>query len=109
MPDHTGMEVADAGRDPIDRLARDRTVTAWLSGLDETELCGLLTDATALGTGIGGTTASIDVAGGPVFVKRVPPDRPRVARRTPRLHPQPVRAADLLPVRRGIRRVRCVA
>ncbi|MGW4940224.1 serine/threonine protein phosphatase [Actinoplanes sp. NPDC004185] len=54
------------------RLARHRAVGAALTGLDDTELAARVDAATPLGVGIGGRTARLDVAGVPVFVKRIP-------------------------------------
>jgi hypothetical protein len=54
------------------RLDRHRVVTAALTGLDDDELANRVETATPLGVGIGGRTARLDVAGVPVFVKRIP-------------------------------------
>ncbi|MDG4772915.1 hypothetical protein [Solwaraspora sp. WMMD792] len=54
------------------RAARHRTVGARLAALDDDELADLLTGATPIGTGMGGESATMSVAGVPVFVKRVP-------------------------------------
>lgn len=53
-------------------MARHRTVSTALSRLDDDELARRVAAAPAIGTGIGGDAARLDVAGGPVFVKRVP-------------------------------------
>ncbi|MEU6443993.1 hypothetical protein [Streptomyces sp. NPDC047046] len=45
---------------------------AELAALDDTALSRLLATSTPLAAGIGGRTARLDVAGTPVFVKRVP-------------------------------------
>lgn len=45
---------------------------AELAALDDAALARLLATSTPLGAGIGGRTARLDVAGTPVFVKRVP-------------------------------------
>ncbi|MGX9923159.1 hypothetical protein ACWIG4_25255 [Streptomyces sp. NPDC002248] len=45
---------------------------AALAALDDTALARLLATSTPLAAGIGGRTARLDVAGTPVFVKRVP-------------------------------------
>ncbi|MDG4767930.1 hypothetical protein O7632_28120 [Solwaraspora sp. WMMD406] len=54
------------------RVARHRTVAAHLAALDDDELATLLAGATPGDTGMGGATATMSVAGVPVFVKRVP-------------------------------------
>ncbi|MEU8612640.1 hypothetical protein AB0C29_32080, partial [Actinoplanes sp. NPDC048791] len=54
------------------RLDRHRAVAAALTGLDDDELAARVDAATPLGVGIGGRTARLDVAGVPVFVKRIP-------------------------------------
>lgn len=54
------------------RLDRHRVVGAALAALDDDELAARLGAATPLGVGIGGQTARLDVAGTPVFVKRIP-------------------------------------
>ncbi|WP_433720566.1 hypothetical protein ACQP2Y_36010 [Actinoplanes sp. CA-051413] len=54
------------------RLDRHRAVAAALTGLDDDELATRVDTATPLGVGIGGRTARLDVAGVPVFVKRIP-------------------------------------
>ena len=54
------------------RLAARATVSAHLAPLGDDRL-GLLVDgATPVGSGIGGSTATLDVGGVPVFVKRIP-------------------------------------
>lgn len=63
-------EHAAAARDG--RLARHRRVGAELALLSDTELTARLAAAGTTGTGIGGTTNALDVAGSRVFVKRVP-------------------------------------
>ncbi len=45
---------------------------AALAALDDTALARLLATSTPLAAGIGGRTARLDIAGTPVFVKRVP-------------------------------------
>ena len=54
------------------RLQRHRAVAAVLAGLDDGALTAMLDGATALGAGIGGQTARLEVGGAPVFVKRIP-------------------------------------
>ncbi|MEU8233703.1 serine/threonine protein phosphatase [Actinoplanes sp. NPDC048967] len=54
------------------RLDRHRAVADALAGLDDDELAARVDAATPLGVGIGGRTARLDVAGVPVFVKRIP-------------------------------------
>ncbi|HET8658042.1 MAG TPA: serine/threonine protein phosphatase [Micromonosporaceae bacterium] len=58
-----------AGRE---RLERHRAVAARLARLDDRRLAALLDTATPAGVGIGGTTASLEVDGVRVFVKKVP-------------------------------------
>ncbi|MET7748686.1 hypothetical protein [Micromonospora sp. NPDC005367] len=57
---------------PSVRVADHRLVSSELSSLDEDSLVELLDAATPLTTGIGGTTARLEVRGVPVFVKCVP-------------------------------------
>ncbi|AMW15262.1 hypothetical protein A4E84_10260 [Streptomyces qaidamensis] len=59
------------GVDP-GRLSDYDTVATSLALLGDTELRELVHRATPLGTGIGGSSARLDVSGTPVFVKRVP-------------------------------------
>lgn len=54
------------------RLAAHGAVSTALALLGDGELCRLLDTATPAGAGIGGTSAVLEVAGVPVFVKRVP-------------------------------------
>ncbi len=54
------------------RLARHSTVSTRLALLSDRQLAALLDEAAPAGAGIGGTTASLDVEGVPVFVKTVP-------------------------------------
>ncbi|MEU4445623.1 hypothetical protein AB0K14_25715 [Actinosynnema sp. NPDC050801] len=54
------------------RLAAHEVVAARLAGLSDRELAERVASATALGTGIGGRSAELDVAGTRVFVKQVP-------------------------------------
>ncbi|MQY14746.1 hypothetical protein SRB5_49220 [Streptomyces sp. RB5] len=54
------------------RLAAHRAVAASLTGSGDGALADLLDTAVPLGSGIGGTSALLEVAGTPVFVKRVP-------------------------------------
>jgi hypothetical protein len=54
------------------RLARYSEVSGSLALLSDRRLGRLVADAGATGSGIGGTSAVVDVAGVPVFVKRVP-------------------------------------
>ncbi|MGK5742183.1 serine/threonine protein phosphatase [Micromonospora sp. URMC 103] len=61
------------------RVANRRLVLAELSSLDEGGLAELISTATPLTTGIGGTTARLEVRGVPVFVKCLPlTDRERL-------------------------------
>ncbi|MFV2017240.1 hypothetical protein [Micromonospora sp. LOL_023] len=64
--------VPDAGDSDRGREVRHRTVRASLAALDDADLTDLLSRAAPLGTGIGGTTATVSIAGVPVFVKRIP-------------------------------------
>ncbi|MFE6776693.1 protein kinase family protein [Streptomyces sp. NPDC057702] len=80
-----------------ERLAARRavraTVAAWLDGLDDRRLRELVAAGTPLGVGIGGRAAVVEVAGTPVFVKRVPLTalelRPEHARSTANLFALP--------------------
>ncbi|WP_042456070.1 hypothetical protein [Streptacidiphilus jiangxiensis] len=54
------------------RLTAHDAASAALASLDDDALQELLDTATPLGTGIGGKAALLEVAGTPVFVKRVP-------------------------------------
>lgn len=54
------------------RLARYGDVSTALALLDDHQLGRLVAEAQALGSGIGGTSALLDIAGVPVFVKRIP-------------------------------------
>ncbi|MEV2272740.1 protein kinase family protein [Nonomuraea africana] len=54
------------------RLAAHSTVSTHLSLLSDRRLGALVDGATALGTGIGGTSALLEIEGVKVFVKRVP-------------------------------------
>ncbi|GAV41156.1 hypothetical protein Saa2_04059 [Streptomyces acidiscabies] len=54
------------------RTAAHSAVSAALARLDDAELTALLDTADPHGTGVGGTTARVRVAGHPVFVKRMP-------------------------------------
>src|SRR3984957_2188869 len=54
------------------RLARYSEVSSSLALLSDGKLGRLVDDAGSTGSGIGGTSAVTDVAGVPVFVKRVP-------------------------------------
>ncbi|MEV6522241.1 serine/threonine protein phosphatase [Longispora sp. NPDC051575] len=55
-----------------DRILRYADASATLALLGDHRLARLVDGATPLGTGIGGTTALLDVGGVPVFVKRAP-------------------------------------
>jgi hypothetical protein len=55
-----------------DRVARHRAAADHLAALDDGALAALLDAATPGGVGIGGATATLDVAGVPVFAKAVP-------------------------------------
>ncbi len=54
------------------RVAVHGAVSAALARCGDAELSELLAGAEPLGSGIGGTSALLDVGGAPVFVKRVP-------------------------------------
>ncbi|GIF69091.1 hypothetical protein Ais01nite_71260 [Asanoa ishikariensis] len=54
------------------RIARHEAVSAALARLTDDELAHRVASAHAIGTGIGGEVASLDVAGAAVFVKRIP-------------------------------------
>ncbi|MEV0589708.1 hypothetical protein [Nonomuraea sp. NPDC050310] len=54
------------------RLTAHKTVSTTLAGLGDHELTELVAHAPGLGSGLGGRSALLDVAGIPVFVKRVP-------------------------------------
>ncbi|MEU6004258.1 protein kinase family protein [Streptomyces sp. NPDC047197] len=54
------------------RLAAHEAVSTALARHDDRALLALVETAAPLGSGIGGTSALLDVAGTPVFVKRVP-------------------------------------
>lgn len=68
------------------RLLRYGDVSTALAGLSDHQLGRLVDEARALGSGVGGMSALLDVAGTPVFVKRVPltdlERRPRNVRST---------------------------
>ena len=54
------------------RLARYGDVSTALGVLSDHQLGRLVDEARALGAGVGGASALLDVAGAPVFVKRIP-------------------------------------
>ncbi|WP_017555933.1 protein kinase family protein [Nocardiopsis baichengensis] len=54
------------------RVAAYGTVAAHLSSLSDRRLAEAVSSASAVGSGIGGRSAELDVDGTPVFVKRVP-------------------------------------
>jgi hypothetical protein len=54
------------------RLAVHSAVSTALTGCDDRDLFALVDRAEPVGSGIGGTSALLDVGGTPVFVKRVP-------------------------------------
>jgi len=54
------------------RSAVHAAVSAALARLDDAELTAFLDAGERLGTGVGGSTARVEVAGWPVFVKRLP-------------------------------------
>lgn len=56
----------------MDRFARHRAVAAALSSLSDRELARVVDEAPALGTSIGGSSRRLEIAGTPVFAKRVP-------------------------------------
>ena len=78
----------------IARLAAHSSVSTALSLLGDRELGDLLDRAAPIGSGIGGPTASLDVGGTPVFVKRLPLTdlelRPENVRSTANLYDLPV-------------------
>lgn len=55
-----------------DRMAAHGAVSTHLSLLSDQRLTDIVAGATPLGSGIGGRSAKLDIAGTPVFVKRVP-------------------------------------
>lgn len=59
-------------RSPAARLAAYSTVATSLSLRSDHQLGALVDAAVPLGSGIGGTSALLEVDGKPVFVKRVP-------------------------------------
>jgi hypothetical protein len=59
-------------RTESDRAVLHRAVAGHLAGLDDRDLVALLDAATPGGPGIGGATATLDVAGTRVFAKAVP-------------------------------------
>jgi hypothetical protein len=76
------------------RLAAHGAVSTALARCGDRALAGLVDAAVPLGSGIGGTSALLEVAGTPVFVKRVPltdlERRPENARSTANLFALPV-------------------
>ncbi len=54
------------------RVLRYSEVSTALALLNDRQLSRLVDSAQALGSGVGGTSALLDVAGTPVFVKRIP-------------------------------------
>ena len=54
------------------RVVKYTDVSTALALLSDHQLGQLVDEAQALGAGIGGTSALLDIAGAPVFVKRVP-------------------------------------
>ncbi|MBK1783437.1 serine/threonine protein phosphatase [Prauserella cavernicola] len=54
------------------RRARHDTVSGALASRDDAALSALVDTASAVGVGVGGGSAMLDVDGAPVFVKRVP-------------------------------------
>jgi hypothetical protein len=65
LPDCSGMSNAA-------RLAGYGAVSTSLALLSDRRLAKLLDEAPVIGSGIGGTAVSLEIAGTPVFVKRVP-------------------------------------
>lgn len=55
-----------------ERRVRHRALAAHLASCDDTELAALVAAGRSVGVGIGGESAVLDVAGVPVFAKRVP-------------------------------------
>ncbi|WP_435282409.1 protein kinase family protein [Streptomyces koelreuteriae] len=66
------MRATANGSETAGRLTGYDTVSTSLALCGDAELRRLVDTATPLGTGIGGKSARLDVAGTPVFVKRVP-------------------------------------
>lgn len=64
------VETVDMSRDA--RLAAHSAVSAALARCSDLELRDLVDAAEPMGSGIGGTSALLDIGGTPVFVKRVP-------------------------------------
>jgi hypothetical protein len=60
------------GVDDGGRIAAHHVIAETLARLSDGELAARLAGATVLGAGIGGQVACMEVAGRPVFVKRVP-------------------------------------
>jgi hypothetical protein len=56
----------------VNRLTAHSDIGISLARLDDQDLTGLVASGRALGTGIGGRATLVEVAGRPVFVKRVP-------------------------------------
>ncbi|MDT7845887.1 protein kinase family protein [Streptomyces justiciae] len=56
----------------MNRLTAHSDIGISLARLDDHDLAGLVASGRPLGTGIGGRTTLVEVAGRPVFVKRVP-------------------------------------
>ncbi|WP_406314040.1 protein kinase family protein [Streptosporangium sp. NBC_01639] len=54
------------------RLAAYGAVSTWLSLLSDRRLGQVVAEATALGSGIGGRSAEMDISGRRVFIKRIP-------------------------------------
>ncbi|WP_155373839.1 serine/threonine protein phosphatase [Catellatospora vulcania] len=75
------------------RLARHYSASAALALLSDAELADRVAAAEAVGAGIGGVTARLDVGGTPVFLKRIPltdlERRPEHVRSTANLHGLP--------------------
>lgn len=67
------MQIPIPAEDDRDaRLTAHHAVAAALNDCGERELGRLVESATPIGTGIGGAVSRLEVAGTPVFVKRVP-------------------------------------
>jgi hypothetical protein len=67
----------------VTRTERHAVVSAALADLTDAQIGDLLANGTPLGTGIGGVTVLVYVAGTPIFVKRVPlPERENAHRRS---------------------------
>lgn len=64
---HDGTDMSHGAR-----VARYGAVSTALALLNDHQLGRLVDEAQAIGAGVGGTSALLDIAGAPVFVKRIP-------------------------------------